>query len=117
MAAVYHSSLLLTVQAERDRALIRLDRAERSLLRAGFEDLGGQEWEPPMGKPPRFVEVAGPLGREVLNDFIDKFCLGDSRLIACAESAFYAFNNAAAQKPTRGISIPEAELYGAESVQ
>jgi hypothetical protein len=35
----------------------RLDRAERALLRAGFQDLGGQEWKPPLGPAPRFIEV------------------------------------------------------------
>lgn len=35
----------------------RLERAERALLRSGFQDLGGQEWKPPLGKPPIFIEV------------------------------------------------------------
>jgi hypothetical protein len=35
----------------------RYERAERALLAAGFEDLGGQEWKPPLGKAPRFIEV------------------------------------------------------------
>lgn len=38
----------------------KLDRAERALIRSGFEDLGGQEWKPPLGKPPRFIEVPAP---------------------------------------------------------
>lgn len=36
----------------------RLARAERALIRAGFEDLGGQEWKPPLGKAPKFIETA-----------------------------------------------------------
>ena len=31
-----------------------LDRAKRALVRAGFQDLGGEEWQPPLGKPPVF---------------------------------------------------------------
>lgn len=38
----------------------RYDRAERALLSAGFEDLGGQEWKPPLGKAPHFIEVSDP---------------------------------------------------------
>jgi hypothetical protein len=40
--------------------IAKLDRAERALLRAGFEDLGGQEWKPPLGNPPKFIEVEAP---------------------------------------------------------
>lgn len=36
----------------------KLARAERALIRAGFEDRGGQEWAPPIGKPPRFITDA-----------------------------------------------------------
>ncbi len=34
------------------------------------------------------------IPRSALTEFVDKFCCGDSRLVACAESAFCAFNNA-----------------------
>lgn len=39
---------------EKHRAL---ERAERALLRAVFQDLGGEEWKPPLGPAPRFIEV------------------------------------------------------------
>lgn len=95
----------------------KLDRAERALLRAGFQDLGGQEWKPAPGKPPVFVSALAPATLAVLSEFIDKYCLDDSRLIACAESAFHAFNKAMAanigsNEQTRGISIPAAEISG-----
>lgn len=35
----------------------KLDRAERALLRAGFQDLGGEEWKPPLGPAPHFITV------------------------------------------------------------
>lgn len=35
----------------------KLARAERALLRGGYEDLGGQEWKPPLGKPPVWIPV------------------------------------------------------------
>jgi hypothetical protein len=38
----------------------RYERAERALLSAGFEDIGGQEWKPPLGKAPHFIEVSDP---------------------------------------------------------
>ena len=37
----------------------QLDRAERALISAGFEDLGGQEWKPPVNK------VVGELHKRV----------------------------------------------------
>jgi hypothetical protein len=40
--------------------IAKLERAERALARGGFEDLGGQEWKPPLGQPPRFIEVPAP---------------------------------------------------------
>jgi hypothetical protein len=47
----------------------RLDRAERALRRAGFQDLGGEEWKPPLGKPPIFIEVsAAPVAPDVVTD-------------------------------------------------
>lgn len=52
------------VVAEREAAVAeitkqkaRADRAERALVGAGWQDLGGAEWKPPLGKPPRFFEV------------------------------------------------------------
>ena len=42
----------------------RLERAERALLRAGFQDLGAQEWKPPLGKPPIFIEVGASFVRQ-----------------------------------------------------
>ena len=43
----------------------RLARAERALLAAGFTDLGGREWKPPIGKPPRFIVMAASDEAEV----------------------------------------------------
>ena len=37
--------------------IARIDRAERALIRAGFVDHGAQEWKPPVGPAPRFIEV------------------------------------------------------------
>jgi hypothetical protein len=34
------------------RAVTERDRAIRSLVRTGFQDLGGEEWKPPIGKNP-----------------------------------------------------------------
>lgn len=34
-----------------------LGRASRALLRAGFEDRGGEEWAPPVGKAPDWVGI------------------------------------------------------------
>lgn len=42
---------------ERDEAKARADRAERALRSAGWQDLGGAEWKPPLGEPPQFIEV------------------------------------------------------------
>jgi hypothetical protein len=47
---------------------------------------------------------------KALYDFCDKVCLGKSNLIACAESAFYTFNNAlnaqqAKQEPVAMLNI------------
>jgi hypothetical protein len=39
----------------------QLARAERALVRAGFEDRGGEEWAPPIGQLPGFVPVDGWL--------------------------------------------------------
>lgn len=69
-----------------------------------------QNWEAQAGSQ-RLAEIAKKLlsapqasdssqpvsaPRSALTEFIDKFCLGDSKLIACAEAAFYAFNRALA---------------------
>ena len=35
----------------------KLQRAERALLRAGFQDLGGEEWKPPLGPVPDFTQA------------------------------------------------------------
>lgn len=36
-----------------EQALREWDKAKRALLRAGFIDNGGEEWKPPLGKPPK----------------------------------------------------------------
>lgn len=43
----------------------RLERAERALIRAGFQDLGGQEWKPPLGKAPDYIADADTLEKLV----------------------------------------------------
>ncbi len=35
-----------------------LAKAKRALIRAGFVDHGGEEWKPPLGPLPKFIEVA-----------------------------------------------------------
>ncbi len=35
----------------------RLDKAEKSLVSAGYTDNGGEMWKPPIGKPPDFDEI------------------------------------------------------------
>ena len=52
-----------TCAAESDTLVVvdttahRLARAERALLRAGFQDLGAQEWKPPLCKLSRFIST------------------------------------------------------------
>tara|TARA_R110000868_G_scaffold172431_5_gene408306 strand:+ start:215 stop:730 length:516 start_codon:yes stop_codon:yes gene_type:complete len=41
-----------------------LERAEKSLIRFGFEDLSGEEWKPPIGKPPVFIVVSQPVAAQ-----------------------------------------------------
>lgn len=41
--------------------IARIDRAERALIRAGFVDHGAQEWKPPVGPAPRFIEVPASI--------------------------------------------------------
>lgn len=56
--------------------LAKLDRAERALKRAGFQDLGGQEWKPPLGKTPDYiteqikdaVDAVQSVAAEIVND-------------------------------------------------
>lgn len=50
-----------------------------------------------------------PPSRAQLNEFIDKVCLGDSRLIACAESAFYAFSQAPVARSSAEIRLDDIE--------
>lgn len=49
------------------QALTDRDRARRTLLRAGFQDLGGEEWKPPIG--PGVSAAAGHVG-ELTREFM-----------------------------------------------
>jgi hypothetical protein len=44
---------------ESNARLDRAERAERALLRAGFEDHGGEEWAPPLGAAPTHYKTTG----------------------------------------------------------
>lgn len=49
-----------------------LDRATRALVRAGFQDLGGEEWKPPIGPEPRWCHT-GPTRAEAEAKFKQLF--------------------------------------------
>lgn len=51
--------LALVDRRELEEAKAKLDRAVRALQRSGFQDLGGEEWQPPVN------EVAGKLQQRV----------------------------------------------------
>lgn len=78
-------------------------------------NLGHGSW---VGWQGRATKAAAPadatqqqVGRAALMEFIDKYCLGKSELVACAESAFYWFNKVATKAaapddaPTRELLI------------
>jgi hypothetical protein len=52
-----HPEVILALIDQIDSLKKRAARAERALIRGGFVDHGAQEWKPPLGKPPRFIEV------------------------------------------------------------
>ncbi|MCA3007922.1 MAG: hypothetical protein INH34_06115 [Phycisphaerales bacterium] len=53
------------LQREADALRSRLERAERNLKAAGFEDRGGKDWAPPIGPSPlRLVEKLDEVRRE-----------------------------------------------------
>lgn len=54
----------------------RIERAEGALKRAGFEDLGGAEWKPPIGPAPRFIEVGNEAARAAALEEAAKVCEG-----------------------------------------
>lgn len=66
------------IVADAGKLKAELERAKRALVRAGFQDLGGTEWKPPLGKPPRFVTVEAQQAAApgLLNDLRDGYASG-----------------------------------------
>lgn len=72
----------------------RYERAERALLSAGFEDLGGQEWKPPLGKAPHFIEVSDPKRDMAIAEAVRKFCENKAANDSTKYAAYKAIQDA-----------------------
>jgi hypothetical protein len=62
--------LVANTAASKDETSQDLARAENALLSAGFTDCGGQEWKPPIGKPPRFNDAISTTPPGWIDDVI-----------------------------------------------
>ncbi|HDR9163623.1 TPA: hypothetical protein QDB28_004027 [Burkholderia vietnamiensis] len=60
----------------------RVARAERALKGAGFEDKGGDEWRPPVGRPPLAPERIAAIAKDCADS------LGDDRTVGVAPEAY-----------------------------
>ena len=71
----------------------RYDRAERALLRAGFTDHGGEDWEPPVGPKPLFLPFRCEKRDMAIAEAVRDACITvDAVFGGVAMRAEYLFN-------------------------
>lgn len=64
-----HDYARAAILADRQRRAARLEKAERTLQLAGYEDCGGELWKPPLGKR---AQAAKPVGYVIRTEFYDR---------------------------------------------
>lgn len=85
-------------RADGDELAKELERAKRALVRSGFEDLGGQEWKPPVNRrvaelQERVNELTKALEKiEAIKcgEYSTLYLLDEARIIARAALARHA---------------------------
>ncbi|MBN3839294.1 hypothetical protein [Burkholderia sp. Ac-20349] len=60
----------------------RVVRAERALKSAGFEDKGGEDWRPPLGRPPLSPERIAAIAKDCADS------LGEDKTVGVAPEAY-----------------------------
>lgn len=100
---------------------IRLDKAERSLIASGFQDLGGEAWKPPLGQAPAAAQepddkarlawihynLTGPIRGTVVNVLADHAHYAD----------FIASVDAARKREPIPAKFAPAAIDGAQGVR